>query len=145
MKVVLVGVAELDGRTGVVWELVRDVLQSLGHDDVLVHSGGTGTIGSMVDSITRRAKGVEKRRLPKVEVQVPEIGKYERVEALRQNALQMIHHQRPQVVVYIGYGEDDEAKPVIEQATLYNAAAAETRVMAVQEASEFVAERGRRA
>lgn len=154
MKVVLVGVAELDGRTGVVWNMVRDVLQSLGPSDVLVHSGGgvkdaTGhmqpTLGSIVDSIVRRAKGAEKRRLPKVEVQIPEIGRYERLDALMHNAIQLIHHQRPQVVVYVGYGEDDEARPVLEQVALYNAAAAETRVIAWQEASEFVTERGRRA
>lgn len=144
MKVVLVGVTEVDGRSGVVWDMVRDVMQSLGHDDILVHSGGNG-LGALVDSIARRAKGPAKRRLPKVEVQMPEIGKFERVEALKQNALQLIFHQRPQVVVYIGYGEDDEAKPVLEQVALYNAAAAETRVMAVQEASEFIAARGERA
>lgn len=144
MKVVLVGVTEVDGRTGVVWDQVRAVLQSLAPTDVLVHSGGNG-LGMIVDSIVRRTKGAPRRRLPKVEVQVPEIGRYERIEALKQNALQMIHHQRPQVVVYVGDGEDAETAPVVEQATLYNAAAAETRLIAVQEASEFVADRGRRA
>jgi hypothetical protein len=144
VKVALVGVAEIDGRTGIVWDQIRAVLQSLGPGDVLVHSGGQGTVGSMVDSIVRRAKGAERRRLPKVEVQIPEIGRYQREEALRQNALQIVYHVRPQVVVYVGDGSDAEAQPVVAMVEQFNAAAAENKVMRAQEAGEFIAERARR-
>lgn len=138
MKVVLLGAATIDGRSGPVWDLLRDLLTSLGPQDVLVHSGGRDGLGSMVDSIVRRAKGMERRRLPKVEVQVPEIGRYDLDDALRRNAMIMLHVHMPQVAVYVGEGLDGEAAPLLELAHLY------PKVI-VYEASEFVAQHGRRA
>jgi hypothetical protein len=142
MKVVLIGVAHQDGRTGPVWDAVRAVMQALGPQDVLVHSGGgrkdEETIGRRVDTIARRAKGAERRRLPKVEVQLPEIGRYPREEALEKNAMQLLHVVRPHEVIYIGEGEDDETRPVLALAEQYP-------MIKFVPAEDFIAERARRA
>lgn len=116
MKVAIIGPAEVDGRNGPVWDAVRGVLGACSTTDELIHTGGAG-VGGMVDSIARRAKGVERRRLPKIAPpQVPEIGRYERVRALELNAAQILHVRAPNVVVYIGYGDDDEVRPLLELA-----------------------------
>lgn len=115
MKIVFVGPGEVDGRNSVVWDTVRAVLSALGPQDEVIHTGGSG-IGEKVDSIARRAKGVERRRLPKIDVQLPETGKYEREEALRRNALQLVHVRMPDAIVYVGYGEDVETAAVLDLA-----------------------------
>lgn len=137
MKTVLVGTSTIDGRQSPVWELVRGVLHSLGPSDVLIHTGGRDTLGSMVDYVVRSARSTERRRLPKVDVQLPEIGKYDHEQALRANAAQLLHHHMPDAVVYIGDGIDAETKPVLELVGAY------PRIH-VHTAEEFIAERGRR-
>lgn len=112
MKVVLIGPDVVDGRTGPVWDLVRGVMATMAATDTLIHTGPSG-VGRMVDSIASRSKGAERRRRPKVEVQIPEIGRYERAEALRNNALQLLYHHLPDVIVYVGDGVDDEVEPLL--------------------------------
>lgn len=144
MRVVLLGPGDVDGRTAVIWDVVRSVMKALGPQDELVHSGGNG-VGEKVDSIARRAKGMERRRLPRIDVQLPEIGRYERAEALRRNAMQLVHVRMPDVIVYIGDGEDEETAPVLElaQRTRTDGTPLYPRT-SVQEAETFVQERGRR-
>lgn len=129
MKVVLVGPAEQDGRSGPVWDQVRAVMQALGPQDELVHS--THGVGRMVDSIARRAKGQERRRLPRISVQVPEIGRFERQEAFRRNAAQLLHVQAPHVLVWTGDPDDEEVAPMLALAGAYPA-------IVLQSADEFI-------
>ncbi len=129
MKVVFIGPGEVEGRSGPVWEVVRAALATLGHGDELVHTDHG--VGRMIDSIARRAKGAERRRLPKIEVEPPEIGRYTRAEAFHRNAAQLLHYHAPHVLVYSGDGVDEEVAPVLELAPLY------THVV-VQAVEEFV-------
>lgn len=144
MKVVLVGPGEVDGRNAPVWDAVRDVLHQLGPDDTVIHTGGNG-VGMMVESIARRAKGYEKRNMPRRTLQLPEIVKYQRAEAFEKNAIQLVAHHRPDVVVYVGYGEDAETRAVRELALRERPDG--TRIypkITVQTHEEFIAERSAR-
>lgn len=143
MRLVLIGPGAVDGRTSVVWEGVRDVLRTLGPDDEVVHTGGDG-VGMMVDSIARRAKGVEKRRLPRIDRQMPEVPKYERLDAYRRNALQLVHVRMPDFVVYVGEGTDAETAPVLELALRETASGRIYPRIAVLSHEDFVRERVQR-
>lgn len=139
------GQTTIDGRSTPVWEQLRGIVRSLGPSDTCIHTGRSDTVGAMIDSMKARAKGEERRRFPRLEVQVPEIGRYSREEAMRQNALQIMHIRQPDVVVYVGgaLAEDmsiiaeqsgDEMPHILAFADLYP----RTRVMA---ADTFIEER----
>lgn len=118
MKVVIVGPGEVDNRSGPVWDAVRAVMRGLTPQDELVHTGRG--VGPMVESVARRAKGIERRRLPRLlPPQMPEIGRYERAQAFRQNAMQLLHAHAPHVLVYVGYGIDEETEPILAMAEQY--------------------------
>lgn len=145
MKVAIIGQTTIDNRQSEVWSALRGVLRSLSPTDTVIHTGRSDTLGAMIDSIKAHAKGEERRRLPRIEVQVPEIGRYSREEAMRQNALQIMHVRQPDVVVYVGgaLNEDmsiipdqsgDEMAHILEFAELYP----RTRVLA---ADTFIEER----
>lgn len=116
MKVVLIGQTLIDGREAPVWAALRGVLSSLGPYDTVTHTGRKGTLGAMVDSIKAHARGDEKRRFPRVDVMVPEIGRYPRAGAFEHNALQLLGHVQPDVIVYVGDALNEDMTVMVEQA-----------------------------
>jgi hypothetical protein len=111
IKVALIGPDNIDGRTGVVFDLVRTVLRQMGPGDLLIHTGGNG-VASKIEYVYRAAKGNERRRLPKCEVISPEIGRYPYEEALRRNAGQILHHYAPNYLVIVD--DSEEVRAVLE-------------------------------
>lgn len=138
MNVWIVGPAEIDNRTGPAWDAARAVLKVLSPSDYLYHTGGNG-IGACIDSIARRAVGVEKRRLPHIEVMLPEIGRYERERAFELNAAQLFHVKQCTALVMIGDGLDLECV----QALAMRERAYATKVT-IYSPEEFAAERAAR-
>lgn len=105
MKVVIVGVDDWSR-----WGPLDMVMKALGPDDTVIHNGSTA-IGGRIDSIARRT--VRGRR-PRIEVQWPEVPKYTGQEAIDKNAMQLIYHHAPQVVVWFGdSGDEPEIRPTL--------------------------------
>lgn len=147
MKVVVVGTALINGRSGPVWTALHALIGALAKTDTLIHTGGgTGlgadpTLGSGIDYLKRRAKGIARDRFPKLEAQVPEIGRYPLAEALHQNAMQLLAHHQPNTVVYIGEGLDLETREVME---LWERVYKDQGKIELVDVDTFVANRSRR-
>lgn len=105
MKVVIVG-DEKWSR----WYAVEQVMAVLGPDDIVIHTGSSG-IGTKIDVIAKRTN---RSRRPRVEVQYPEVPKYPIDVARQKNALQLLAHHQPNVVVTFGEtGEEPEIAAVM--------------------------------